>query len=111
MAVMIDKEAKESAPVTAFLNAESLAKDVMKVNDAARGKFLSVVGMALAVMRNYDPFQSPTHFKLTDLLKKFDKTFGATGDAEKKYGSVKGTRSMEDINRRRQDRWNFLFIA
>ena len=40
MAVMIDKETKESAPVTAFLNAEQLAKDVMKVNDAARGKCL-----------------------------------------------------------------------
>jgi 7,8-dihydro-6-hydroxymethylpterin dimethyltransferase len=32
--------------------------------------------MALALMRNYDPFKAPTHFKLTDLLKKFDKTFG-----------------------------------
>ncbi|HTF37696.1 MAG TPA: radical SAM protein, partial [Blastocatellia bacterium] len=42
MAVMIDKETKESAPVTAFLDAEQLARDVMKVNDAARGRFLSV---------------------------------------------------------------------
>jgi len=108
MAVMIDKETKESAPVTAFLNAEGLAKDVMKVNDAARGKFLSVVGMALALMRNYDPFKAPTHFRLTDLLKKFDKTFGATG---KDYGKVSGDRTVEDIEKRRADRWNFLFIA
>jgi len=108
MAVMIDKETKESAPVTAFLNAEQLAKDIMKVNDAARGKFLSVVGMALALMRNYDPFQAPTHFKLTDLLKKFDKTFGATG---RDYGKVSGDRTAEDIEKRRADRWNFLFIA
>ena len=61
---MIDKETKEAVPVTAFLNADQLAKDVAKVNDAARGKFLSVVGMALALLRNYDPFQSPTHFKI-----------------------------------------------
>ena len=108
MAVMIDKETKESAPVTAFLNAESLAKDIMKVNDAARGKFLSVMGMALALMKNYDPFQAPTHFKLIDLLKKFDKTFGATG---KDYGKVSGDRTVEDIEKRRADRWNFLFIA
>ena len=27
---------------------------------------------------NYDPFKSPKHFRFTDLLKKFDKTFGAT---------------------------------
>ena len=65
MAVMIDKETKEAVPVTAFLNAEQLAKDVAQVNDAARGKFLSIVGMALALMRNYDPFKAPTHFKLT----------------------------------------------
>ena len=108
MAVMIDKETKESAPVTAFLNAEGLAKDVMKVNDAARGRFLSVVGMALALMRNYDPYKAPTHFRLTDLLKKFDKTFGATG---KDYGKVSGDRTVEDIEKRRADRWNFLFIA
>jgi 7,8-dihydro-6-hydroxymethylpterin dimethyltransferase len=31
--------------------------------------------MALCLMKNYDPFQSPTHFKLMDLLKKFDKNF------------------------------------
>ena len=31
---MIDKETKEAVPVTAFLNAEQLAKDIAKVNDA-----------------------------------------------------------------------------
>ena len=39
-------------------------------------------------MRNYDPFESPTHFKMSDLLKKFDKSFNATG---RKYGKVGGT--------------------
>src|SRR5262250_608891 len=78
MAVMVDKHTKESAPVTAFLNADRLDKDIAKVNDANRGKFLSIVGVALSLMRNYDPFKSPTHFKLTDLLQKFDKCFGAT---------------------------------
>jgi tetraether lipid synthase len=108
MAVMIDKETKEAVPVTAFLQGEQLAKDIAKVNDAARGRFLSVTGMALALMKNYDPFKSPTHFKLVDLMRKFDKTFGATG---KNYGKVDKTRTMQDIEVRRQDRWNFLFIA
>src|SRR5436190_1231531 len=112
MAIMIDKETKEAVPVTAFLKAEQLAKDVASVSDAGRGRFLSVFGMALALVRNYDSFKSPTHFKLTDLLKKFDKTFGATKSAEKgKYGKVEGTRTMDDIAKRRADRWNFLFIA
>jgi 7,8-dihydro-6-hydroxymethylpterin dimethyltransferase len=108
MAVMVDKETKESAPVTSFLNADRLARDVARINDAARGKFLSIVGMALAVARNYDSFKSPTHFKLSDMMKKFDKTFGATG---KSYGKVGKDRTFDDIEQRRRDRWNFLFIA
>ena len=82
MAVMIDKETKEAVPVTAFLHADQLAKDLQRVNDASRGRKLSVLGMALALAKNYDPFKSPTHFKMTDLLKKFDKTFGATKKAD-----------------------------
>jgi hypothetical protein len=108
MAVMIDKETKEAVPVTAFLAGDQLAKDIAKVNDAARGKFLTVVGMALCLMKNYDPYQAPTHFKLMDLLRKFDKNFNATG---KNYGKVGPDRSVEDVMKRRQDRWNFLFIA
>src|SRR6266702_2738193 len=108
MAVMIDKETKEAVPVTAFLKGDQLARDIAKVNDAARGKFLTVFGMALCLMKNYDPFQSPTHFKLMDLLKKFDKNFNATG---KNYGKVGPERTIDDVMKRRQDRWNFLFIA
>jgi len=108
MAVMVDKETKERAPVTAFLNADRLARDVARINDAARGKWLSIIGMGLAVARNYDPFQAPTQFKLSDMMKKFDKTFGATG---KNYGKVGKDRTMDDIEKRRRDRWNFLFIA
>ena len=112
MAVMIDKETKEAVPVTAFLNADQLAKDLRRVNDAARGQRLSVIGMALSLARNYDPFQAPTHFKLTDLMKKFDKTFGATKKAnDGAYGKVGRERTSEDQDRRRADRWNFLFIA
>jgi uncharacterized radical SAM superfamily Fe-S cluster-containing enzyme len=108
MALMIDKETKEAAPVTAFLKMDQVAKDLAKVNDAARGKFLSAVGFFLALVRNYDPFQSPTHFRIVDMMKKMDKTFGVSG---KNYGKVSGDRTIEDIKKRRQDRWNFLFIA
>src|SRR5579885_2627057 len=108
MGVMIDKETKEFRPVTQFLNAEQMAKDVASINDAARGKFLSTLGFALAVLRNYNPYESPTHLRMTDLLKKFDKTFGATG---RNYGKVSGDRTIQDIQQRRADRWNFLFIA
>ena len=109
MAVMIDKETKEAVPVTAFLHGDQLAKDIAKVNDASRGKFLTGLGMALCLMKNYDPYQSPTHFKLMDLLKKFDKNYHITG---KNYGKVGPDRTIDDVMKRRtSDRWNFLFIA
>ncbi len=108
MAVMIDKETKEFAPVTAFLNAERLAKDIARVTDGARGKVLSGIGAGLALLRNYDPFKAPSQFKMTDMLAKFDKCFHVTG---RDYGKVSGDRTMDDIEKRRKDRWNFLFIA
>jgi len=112
MAVMCDKETKEAVPVTAFLNADRLAKDIARINDAARGRFLSVMGVSLALLRNYNPFHAPTHFKLSDMIAKFDKCFGMSKKAQTGgYGRVTGDRTLADIAQRRQDRWNFLFIA
>ncbi|HEX5227437.1 MAG TPA: radical SAM protein [Bryobacteraceae bacterium] len=113
MAVMCDKETKEAVPVTAFLNADRLAKDIARINDAARSsRWANITGVSLALLRNYNPYKSPTHFKLTDLIAKFDKCFGMTKKAETGgYGKVTGDRTMEDITKRRNDRWNFLFIA
>src|SRR6201992_305879 len=108
MAVMIDKETKEAVPVTAFLHGDQLAKDIAKVNDGARSKFWTGFGMALCLMKNYDPYQSPTHFKMMDLLRKFDKNYNVTG---KNYGKVGPDRTIDDVMKRRNDRWNFLFIA
>src|SRR6266571_1381087 len=111
MVLMIDEETKEAVPVTKFIYADQVARDVAKVSDAGRSKTWSNLGMALALARNYDPFKSPTHFKFTDLLKKFDKTFAATKKAESKYGKSSPDRTLEDVQKRRADRWNFLFIA
>src|SRR5271168_3279837 len=108
MAIMIDKETKEAVPVTAFLNADQLAKDIASRNDAARSKKISAFGVSLALLKNYDPSKAPTHMKMKDLLLKFDKFSGAT---KRNYGSVKGDRTKADIDKRRADRWNFLFIA
>jgi uncharacterized radical SAM superfamily Fe-S cluster-containing enzyme len=108
LALMVDKETREAVPMTSFLRAEQLAKDVAQVNDAARGPVLSVAGMVLALVRNYDPFKAPVHFRLTDLVKKFDK---------KLRGKSKAQNAPADENfvqqnlRRRENRWNFLFVA
>jgi 7,8-dihydro-6-hydroxymethylpterin dimethyltransferase len=107
-AVMVDKETKEMAPIPDFLNIPGLIKDMRKITDAARGKKFSMAMMALALLKNYNSLGAPTQFKLTDLLQKFDKTFGLSG---KDYGKSTPDRTLDDIMKRRKDRWNFLFIA
>jgi 7,8-dihydro-6-hydroxymethylpterin dimethyltransferase len=107
-AVMVDKETKEMAPIPDFLNIPGLIKDMRKITDAARGKKFSMAMMALALLKNYNSFGAPSQFKLSDLLQKFDKTFGLSG---KDYGKSTPDRTIDDIMKRRKDRWNFLFIA
>src|SRR6267378_3873853 len=111
-ALMINKETKEWAPVPRFLDAVQLTKDVTDITDAARGKTFSNFMMAMALLKNYKPFQGPKGLKLYDLFKKFDKTWALTKGAEKKYGKTSPDRTYEDAMKRRQtDPWNFLFIA
>jgi 7,8-dihydro-6-hydroxymethylpterin dimethyltransferase len=107
-AVMIDKETKEMKPLSGFINVPGLIKDMRKLTDAGRGKRFSMAMMALALLKHYNSFGSPTQFKLYDLLLKFDKTFGLSG---RDYGKSTPDRTMDDIMKRRKDRWNILFIA
>ena len=98
-AVMVNKATKEWAPVPQFLNVPGLVEDMKKITDSGRGKFMTNLQTGLALLRNYDPFQSPKSLGLMDILKKFDKSLGLTG---RSYGV-----GLE----RRKDPWNFLFIA
>ena len=107
-AVMVDKETREMRPVPEFLNIPGLVKDMQKITDAARGKWMSNMMMGLALLKHYNPYSSPSQFTLYELFKKFDKSFGLTG---KDYGKVSSDRTTQDIEVRRSDRWNFLFIA
>lgn len=107
-AVMINKETKEMAPVPEFLNIPGLVADMKHITDTARGKWFSNFMMGLALLKNYNPYGSPDSLTLGGILKKFDKSFGLSG---KDYGKVGPERTIEDIEKRRQDPWNFLFIA
>ncbi|MBI4465444.1 MAG: radical SAM protein, partial [Acidobacteria bacterium] len=98
-AVMVNKKTKEWAPVPEFLNVPRFIQDMQRITDTARGKWLSNLQMGLALLRNYDSFKAPKSLTLFDIMKKFDKSFALTG---RDYGI-----GIE----RRQDPWNFLFIA
>jgi len=107
-AIMIHKETKEMVPVPQFINVPGLVKDLQKVTDAARNRTFSGAMMGLALLKNFQPFRAPSQLSLLDILKKFDKTWGVSG---KNYGKSTPDRTMEDIQKRREDPWNFLFIA
>jgi uncharacterized radical SAM superfamily Fe-S cluster-containing enzyme len=107
-AVMINKNTKEMKPVPEFLNIPGLVKDMTGITDAGRGKWFSNIMMGLALLKNYSPYGAPQSLTLVDIFKKFDKSFGLSG---KSYGKVEGDRTKEDIEKRRSDPWNFLFIA
>ncbi len=107
-AVMINKDTKEMAPVPQFLNIQGLVTDMQHITDTNRGKWFSNFMMGLALLKNYNPYGSPDSLTLKGILMKFDKSFGLSG---KDYGKVGPDRTIEDIQKRRQDPWNFLFIA
>lgn len=98
-AVMINKATGEMAPFPQFVNIPQLMADVQSITDAGRTKWFSNLLMALAMLKNYDPFQAPKSLSILDILKKFDKHFALSN---KSYGV-----GVE----RRKDPWNFLFIA
>jgi uncharacterized radical SAM superfamily Fe-S cluster-containing enzyme len=107
-AIMIHKETKEMVPVPQFINVPGLVKDLQKVTDAARNRTFSGAMMGLALLKNFQPLRAPSQLSLLDILKKFDKTWGVSG---RNYGKSSPDRTMEDIQKRREDPWNFLFIA
>ena len=110
--VLINKDTKEWAPVPSFLNVPQLVEDIKKVTDAARGKNFSNLTFALAMLKNYNPYGAPGTFRLIDLLRKMDKSWGLTPNQRKKYGTAGPERTYEDaMKRRKTDPWNFLMIA
>ena len=102
--LMIHKETKEFRPVPQFLDMPQFVRDMTHITDAGRGKWLSNLMFGLAMLRNYKPFESPPSLTIVDMFKKLDKSYGLTG---KDYGSLDHEGAWE----RRQDPWNFLFIA
>jgi 7,8-dihydro-6-hydroxymethylpterin dimethyltransferase len=109
--VLINKETKEWAPVPKFLHVPQLVEDIKKITDAARTKNFSNLMFALAMLKNYSPYDAPGSFRLIDLLKKMDKSWGLTPNQRQKYGTAGPERTFEDAKKRRTDQWNFLMIA
>jgi uncharacterized radical SAM superfamily Fe-S cluster-containing enzyme len=127
MVVMVDKETKERTIFTHFFNVERASRDTAIVSSAVRRhppawlvKLLkpipyidqilnpSTLGVAVSLLRNYDPFAAPKQMRILDLLARIDKAFGAT---DRDYGNVAKGRTAKDVELRRSDRWLMLVIA
>jgi uncharacterized radical SAM superfamily Fe-S cluster-containing enzyme len=100
-ALLISKKTKEWAPLPEVFDVERFFDDARTITDSARGPLLTKVQTALSVLRNYRARRAPEGFRLTDLIKKFDKQSG---------GALGGVGMPADGNRK-SDEWLVLFIA
>jgi uncharacterized radical SAM superfamily Fe-S cluster-containing enzyme len=101
-ALMISKKTKEWAPLTRFVRAERMLDDAKIIADAGRGPTLTKLQVALSLLRNYKPFQSPAGLRMVDLIKKFDKQSG---------GALGGAIGAPDNGDRKSDEWLLMFVA
>jgi uncharacterized radical SAM superfamily Fe-S cluster-containing enzyme len=101
-AMMVNKRTKAWAPLPAMLNVERFFDDAARIIRSRRGKFLTQVQSALALLRNYRPGSAPDGFRLRDLVGKFDKQSG---------GALGGRIGARDNAYRKGDDWLILFVA
>jgi uncharacterized radical SAM superfamily Fe-S cluster-containing enzyme len=100
-ALLISKKTKKWAPLPEVFDVERFLDDARTISDSARGPLLTKVQTALSLLRNYRALRAPEGFRLTDLIKKFDKQSG---------GALGGVGMPADGNRK-SDEWLVLFIA
>jgi len=101
-ALMVSKKTGEWAPLSRFLDVETLFRDATEVVDAGRGPFLSKVQVALSLLRNYRPLEAPKGLRLMDVVRKMDKQSG---------GAMGGGLGTPRDGNRKGDEWLVLFIA
>ena len=101
-AMMVNKRTKAWAPLPAMLNVERFFGDTARIVRSNRGRFLTKVQSALALLRNYRPGSAPEGFRLRDLVGKFDKQSG---------GALGGKMGARDNAHRKGDDWLILFVA
>src|SRR5947209_8598397 len=100
-ALLISKKTKKWAPLPEVFDVERFFDDARTITDAARGPLLTKLQTVLSVLRNYRAQRAPEDFRLSDLIKKFDKQSG---------GALGGVGAPVDGNRK-SDEWLVLFIA
>ncbi len=76
--LVANKKTKAWSPVTRFFNLEQFIHDVITITDTARGKNLTILQLAMALVRNFDESKAPDGFDLKELTRLIEHQFGGS---------------------------------
>lgn len=98
--LLVHKRDKRMVPVSDFLNLEQLLADMQSVADAGAGRTQTLLGLALALIRNFKPEGAPDGYGVAELVRQVTSQVGA---GSRKIGESEGDAG--------QFEWRFLFVA
>jgi uncharacterized radical SAM superfamily Fe-S cluster-containing enzyme len=98
--LMVNKRTHEMVPLSQFLDVEGLLEDVGAITDAAQGRTVTMLELAVALFKRYRPERAPRGYGFADLLKQFLSQTGARG---KRIGEYESDADEFD--------WRVLFVA
>ncbi|HEY5957509.1 MAG TPA: radical SAM protein, partial [Polyangiaceae bacterium] len=98
--LLVHKQTKEMIPLSKLLDLDQLLKDVQHIADWQRGRPLSLLALATAVLRNYHADAAPESYRLNELVRQVVSQMGLRGA---KVGASEGDAA--------EFPWRFLFIA
>ena len=93
--LFVNKVTKETVPMSKIINLDQLLEDARAIADSQQGRTLTIVQMAVALLKNYNSKESPIPF--TALLKQFLSQMGALDFA--------GDKDADSYQ------WRILFVA
>jgi uncharacterized radical SAM superfamily Fe-S cluster-containing enzyme len=99
-ALFVNKRTKQVAPLTSFLDVEGLARDIGDITDAARGRAVTLLELAVALLKAFDADAAPPGVTFPVLLRQFLSQTGARG---RRIGEHEG--DATDFE------WRILFVA
>ena len=99
-ALLVNKRTKQMVPVSQFLNLDQVLLDLQGIADAGQTKAQTVTGIALSLLRNFNPEKAPPGYSFTEFARQFLSQIGANGS---KVGESEGDAHKFE--------WRFLFVA
>src|SRR4030095_423711 len=70
--LLVDERTKQVVPFPQLIKADQLLEDLKVINDAARGRFLTVVQVVLSMVRNFNHEAAPGNLSLWQAVKIMD---------------------------------------